>query len=151
MQSKASTVTEYLKTIEPSRQDAFLTLRDTILKNIPAGFQETIAYGMIGYVVPHSLYPAGYHCKPEMPLPFASIAAQKNFIALYHMGIYADIALLNWFTENYQIKTGKKPDMGKSCIRFKKSDDIPFALIGQLMKKMTVKKWIALYEKQLNR
>lgn len=151
MQSKAPTVADYLKEIDPSKKEAFSTLRETILKNIPKGFEETMAYGMIGYVVPHNLYPAGYHCKPQEPLPFASIAAQKNFIALYHMGVYANKNLLEWFTENYQKITGKKPDMGKSCIRFKKPDSIPFELIGQLMKKMTVKQWVDVYEQQFKR
>jgi uncharacterized protein YdhG (YjbR/CyaY superfamily) len=151
MQSNAKAVSDYLKDIDPSKKEAFNQLRETILQHIPAGFEETMAYGMIGYVVPHSLYPAGYHCKPEVPLPFASIAAQKNFIALYHMGVYANKELLDWFTENYQKVTGKNPDMGKSCIRFKKTDSIPFELIGKLMKKMSVKQWITLYEQQLKR
>ena len=151
MQSKAPTVSDYLKEIDPSKKEALSTLRETILKNIPKGFEETMAYGMIGYVVPHNLYPAGYHCKPQEPLPFASIAAQKNFIALYHMGVYANKNLLEWFSENYQKITGKKPDMGKSCIRFKKPDSIPFELIGQLMKKMTVKQWVDVYEQQFKR
>lgn len=151
MQSNAKAVTDYLKAIDPSKKEAFNQLRETILQHIPAGFEETMSYGMIGYVVPHSLYAAGYHCKPEVPLPFASIAAQKNFIALYHMGVYANKELLDWFTENYQKVTGKKPDMGKSCIRFKKTDSIPFELIGKLMKKMSVKQWITLYEQQLKR
>lgn len=151
MHSNAKAVTVYLKEIDPSKKEAFTQLRETILQHIPAGFEETMSYGMIGYVVPHSLYPAGYHCKPEVPLPFASIAAQKNFIALYHMGVYANKELLDWFTENYQKVTGKKPDMGKSCIRFKKTDSIPFELIGKLMKKMSVKQWITLYEQQLKR
>lgn len=151
MQSNTKAVTDYLKAIDPSKKEAFNQLRETILQHIPAGFEETMSYGMIGYVVPHSLYPAGYHCKPEVPLPFASIAAQKNFIALYHMGIYANKELLDWFIENYQKVTGKKPDMGKSCIRFKKTDSIPFELIGKLMKKMSVKQWITLYEQQLKR
>lgn len=151
MQSNTKAVTDYLKAIDPSKKEAFNQLRETILQHIPAGFEETMSYGMIGYVVPHSLYPAGYHCKPEVPLPFASIAAQKNFIALYHMGVYANKELLDWFIENYQKATGKKPDMGKSCIRFKKTDSIPFELIGKLMKKMSVKQWITLYEQQLKR
>lgn len=151
MQSNAKAVTDYLKAIDPSKKEAFNQLRETILQHIPAGFEETMSYGMIGYVVPHSLYPAGYHCKPEVPLPFASIAAQKNFIALYHMGVYANKELLDWFIENYQKVTGKKPDMGKSCIRFKKTDSLPYELIGKLMKKMSVKQWITLYEQQLKR
>lgn len=106
---------------------------------------------MLWYCVPHSIYPAGYHCKPEQPLPFAAIASQKNFIAVYHMGIYADAALMKWFTEEYPKHSKKKLDMGKSCMRFKKPEDIPMKLIGELMTKMTVKEWVALYEKNLKR
>ncbi|GAB4149960.1 MAG: DUF1801 domain-containing protein [Bacteroidia bacterium] len=138
---------EYLKTLPEDRKDAFLELRNVILKNLPKGFEETISYGMIGYVVPHSVYPPGYHCDPKLPLPFVSIASQKNFIALYHMGIYADQALLEWFTNEYPKHSKAKLDMGKSCIRFKKPDQIPFKLIGELMKKISVKEWISIYEK----
>lgn len=147
MQSKAKTVADYLKEIPKERQEAFNKLRDTIVKNIPKGFSEGMGYGMMGYSVPHSIYPAGYHCTPELPLPFAGIASQKNFIAFYHMGVYADPELLKWFVAEYPKHCKSKLDMGKSCVRFKKPDDIPFKLIGELMKKMTVKEWIALYEK----
>ena len=147
MQSKSTTPADYLKELPSERLDAFNTLRDTILKHIPKGFEECMNYGMIGYVVPHKLYPAGYHCDPKLPLPFVSIASQKNFIALYHMGIYANPELLNWFVAEYPKHCKTKLDMGKSCIRFKKPDDIPFKLIGELMKKITVKDWIELYEK----
>ena len=109
-------------------------------------FIAAISYGGLGYVVPHSLYPAGYHCKPAEPLPFAAIASQKNSINLYHMGIYSDPALLEWFVSEYPKHCRQKLDMGKSCIRFKKPEDIPFALIGELMKKMSVQQWISLYE-----
>jgi len=101
---------------------------------------------MIGYVVPHAIYPKGYHCSPHLPLPFVSIAAQKNFIALYHMGIYAQPELLNWFVQEYPKHVSAKLDMGKSCIRFKKIDNIPFQLIAELMKKMSVQDWINCYE-----
>ncbi len=147
MQSKAKTVAEYLKEVPAERQEAFNKLRDTIVKNIPKGFSEGMGYGMMGYSVPHSIYPPGYHCTPELPLPFAGIASQKNFIAFYHMGIYADPELLKWFVAEYPKHCKTKLDMGKSCVRFKRSDDIPFTLIGELMKKMSVKEWIALYEK----
>lgn len=147
MQSKAKTVNEYLKEIPAERQEAFSKLRDTILKNLPKGFSEGMGYGMIGYSVPHSIYPAGYHCTPELPLPFAGLASQKNFIAFYHMGMYASPELLKWFTAEYPKHCKTRLDMGKSCVRFKKPDDIPFKLIGELMKKMSVKEWIALYEK----
>lgn len=147
MQSKATTVSDYLNNISEDKAESFKKLRDIINKNIPKGFSEEINYGMIGYVVPHSLYPDGYHCDPKLPLPFVAIAAQKNFIALYHMGIYASPELLDWFTSEYPKHCKSKLDMGKSCIRFKKPDEIPFKLIGELMKKMSVKDWIGLYEK----
>lgn len=147
MQSKSATPADYLKELPSERLESFNKLRDTILKHIPKGFEECMNYGMIGYVVPHKLYPPGYHCDPKLPLSFVSIASQKNFIALYHMGIYANPELLNWFVEEYPKHCKTKLDMGKSCIRFKKPDDIPFKLIGELMKKITVKDWIELYEK----
>ncbi len=150
MQSQTKTAEDYLKEIPSERLEAFANLRNTILKNIPKGFEECMSYGMIGYVVPHKLYPAGYHCDPKIPLPFVSIASQKNFIALYHMGIYADADLLAWFVNEYPKHCKTKLDMGKSCIRFKKPDDIPFKLIGELLKKITVKDWIARYESVLN-
>ena len=105
-----------------------------------------MGYGMIGYVVPHSIYPNGYHCKPEDPLPFAGFASQKNVISFYHMGIYADPKLLNWFVEEYPKHTDAKLDMGKSCIRFKNPEKIPFKLFGELMRKLSVEDWIAKYE-----
>lgn len=132
--------------IPEERKEAFLKLQKTIQDNLPEGFTETISYGMLGYVVPHTLYPAGYHCNPSLPLPFVSIASQKNFIALYHMGIYANPELLEWFQNEYPLHSKAKLDMGKSCIRLKKMDQIPFALIGELMKKVTVDDWIAVYE-----
>ncbi len=146
MQSKSTSVNEYLSEIPNERVESFSKLRDVILKNIPKGFEEVMSYGMIGYVVPHKTYPAGYHCDPKLPLPFTNIASQKNFIALYHMGIYANPNLLNWFVNEYPKHCKSKLDMGKSCIRFKKMDDIPFKLIGELMKKTSVKDWIKIYE-----
>ena len=122
-------------------------LRKVIIQNLPKGFEETISYGMLGYVVPHSIYPAGYHCDTKLPLPFLSIASQKNFIAVYHMGIYADQKLLNWFVEEYPKHSKTKLDMGKSCIRFKKMDQVPVELIGELASKMSVEDWIGIYER----
>ena len=151
MQSKAKTVKEYLKELPPERREAITKLRDEIVKNLPKGFEEGMGYGMMGYYVPHSIYPKGYHCTPELPLPFAGMASQKNFIAFYHMGIYANPDLLKWFVTEYPKHTKAKLDMGKSCIRFKKPENIPFKLIGALMKKMTVKDWISLYEKNLRK
>lgn len=133
------------------RKEPVTQLRNTILKNLPKGFKEVMSYGMIGYVVPHDLYPAGYHCDHKLPLGFMNIASQKNFIVLYHMGIYGSPKLLKWFVEEYPKHTIAKLDMGKSCIRFKKPEHIPYKLIGYLVKKITVKDWIETYEKILNR
>jgi len=149
MQSKAATPDEYLAELPEDRKKALTELRKIIKKNLPKGFKEIMGYGMIGYVVPHSLYPEGYHCDPKQPLPFISFASQKNFVALYHMGIYADPELLNWFVAEYPKHVDTKLDMGKSCIRFKKPDTIPFKLIGELVSKMSPNDWINLYEKNL--
>lgn len=151
MQSEAKTTSEYLESLPEDRKKTMAGLRDTILQNLPEGFKETMAYGMLGWVVPHSVYPAGYHCNPEQALPFLSIASQKNFIALYHMGLYADKGLYDWFVAEYPKHCKTKLDMGKSCIRFKKPELIPFSLIGELVAKMTPKQWIDLYEAQLKR
>ncbi|RDI55054.1 DUF1801 domain-containing protein [Flavobacterium glaciei] len=151
MQSTANTVSAYLEEIPEERKIAFSKLRETILENIPKGFVEQISYGMIGYVVPHSIYPNGYHCEPKLPLPFIAISSQKNFIALYHMGIYAKPELLNWLNSEYPKHSKQKLDMGKSCIRFKKIDQIPFDLIAELVQKISVKEWISSYESSLNK
>jgi uncharacterized protein YdhG (YjbR/CyaY superfamily) len=151
MTSKASSPREYLDELPADRREPIQKLRDTVLKNLPKGFKEQMSYGMLGYVVPHSLYPEGYHCDPKTPLPFLAIASQKNFIALYHMGIYAKPDLLKWFTSEYPKHSAAKLDMGKSCIRFKKPEHIPYKLIAELAKKMTVKDWIATYEMNLKR
>ena len=151
MKATGITVEEILTRIPEERKEAFNKLHDVIVKNLPKGFEATISYGGLGYVVPHSLYPGGYHCKPVEPLPFAGIASQKNSINLYHMGIYSDPNLLEWFLAEYPKHTSQKLDMGKSCIRFKKPDHIPFELIGKLMKKMSVKQWIDLYESKLKK
>lgn len=149
MQSIAKTVSDYLNELPEERKVAFLKLRNTILNNLPKGFEEQMSYGMLGYIVPHSLYPEGYHCNPKLPLPFMNIASQKNFIALYHMGIYAIPELLEWFTTEYPKHSSQKLDIGKSCIRFKKLDQIPFDLIAELAGKMTVEDWINCYETQI--
>ena len=150
MQSKAATPDEYLETLPAERKAAMQELRKVIKKNLPKGFKEVMSYGMVGYVVPHSTYPKGYHCDPKLPLPFLNIASQKNFIAVYHMGIYSDPKLLDWFTKEYPKHSKSKLDMGKSCIRFKKPEEIPFALIGELASKMTPEQWIEKYETVLN-
>lgn len=146
MQSKATTPEEYLESLPDDRKKAMTELRKVILANLPKGFKEGMGYSMLGYVVPHSIYPAGYHCDPKQPLPFINIASQKNFIAVYHMGVYSDPKLLKWFTEEYVKHSKTKLDMGKSCIRFKKPEQIPFKLIGELASKITVQEWIDIYE-----
>ncbi|MGO4822177.1 MULTISPECIES: DUF1801 domain-containing protein [unclassified Flavobacterium] len=151
MQSKALSVVDYLNELPEERKTAMLALREAILNNIPDGFTETMSYGMIGYVIPHSLYPAGYHCDPKLPLPFINIASQKNFIALYHMGIYAKPDLLQWFVKEYPKYRTHKLDMGKSCIRFKKVDQIPLPLIAALVQKISVEEWIKCYETQFKK
>ena len=151
MQSHALTPEEYFANLPADRKPAMIELRKTILKNLPKGFVEVMNYGMPGYVIPHSIYPDGYHCNPQLPLPFINIASQKNFIAIYHMGIYADKKLLAWFTKEYGKLGKKKLDMGKSCLRFKHPEDIPIKLIGALAGKMSVKEWIAIYEKNFKR
>jgi len=151
MQSKAATVDEYLASVPEDRIVPMDKLRKAIKKNLPKGFKEGMGYGMVGYSVPHSMYPAGYHCNPSDPLPFMGLASQKNFIAVYRMGIYSDPKLLKWFTDEYPKHCKKKLDMGKSCMRFKYMDDIPYTLIGELAAKMTPKDWIASYEKGLEK
>lgn len=151
MQSKAKKVNDYLEDVPQERKEYFSKLRTTILENLPDGFQEEMSYGMIGYVVPHSIYPAGYHVTPDLPLPFVSIASQKNHIALYHMGLYASPKIMGWFKIEYPKHSKLKLDMGKSCIRFRKPEQIPFALIGQLMKKMAVREWIEIYEAKVKK
>lgn len=151
MQSKAKTPAEYISELPEERKQPISKLRETILKNLPEGFEEEMSYGMIGYVVPHSLYPAGYHVNPELPLPFINIASQKNFIALYHMGIYSDKDLLNWFAKEYPKHAKTKLDMGKSCIRFKNINHIPYELIGELVSKMNAEQWINKYEQALKK
>jgi uncharacterized protein YdhG (YjbR/CyaY superfamily) len=149
MKIEANNPIDYISNLPEERQEAMSRLRQTILDNLPKGFEETMSYGMIGYVVPHSIYPEGYHCTPELPLPFMSIASQKNFVALYHMGIYADKELYDWFVVEYPKHVKTKLDMGKSCIRFKKIETIPYDLIADLCTRMTVKQWIELYEKNV--
>ena len=147
----ARTPDEYVEKVPEDRREAFSRLRKTILENLPGGFAEGMGYGMMGYSVPHSLYPAGYHCDPKQPLPFMGLASQKNAISLYHMGIYADEALLDWFQKEYAKAVPTKLDMGKSCIRFKKPEQIPFDLIAELCRKMSVQDWVRLYESKLKK
>lgn len=146
MQSKATTPDQYISELPEDRKEVISKLREVILKNIPKGFEERMNYGMLGYVVPHSIYPDGYHCDTSLPLPFMNLASQKNFVAVYHMGIYSDPKLLEWFTNEYPKHSKYKLDMGKSCMRFKRMNDIPYELIGELASKMTTDDWISFYE-----
>lgn len=148
MQSKATSVPEYIDSLPADRKKAIVAIRKAILKNLPKGFEEVMSYGMIGYVVPHKLYPAGYHCDPNLPLPFMSLASQKNYISFYHMALYEG-KLLDWFREEWKGVSTKKLDMGKCCIRFKKPDEIPIDLLGELASKVTPKQWIEYYESQV--
>ncbi len=151
MKATGKTVQEILTSLPEDRVEPFNKLHDVIVENLPQGFEPAISYGGLGYVVPHSVYPDGYHCKPAEPLPFAGIASQKNSINFYHMGIYADQQLLDWFVGEYPKHCTRKLDMGKSCVRFKKPDDIPFELIGELMQKMSVEQWIDIYERTMKK
>ena len=151
MRIEADHPQEYIDQLPPERKEAMKKLREIILRHLPHGFEETMSYGMIGYVVPHSIYPPGYHSSPELPLPFLNIASQKNFIALYHMGIYSDPELLDWFKDQYPKHSPTKLDMGKSCIRFKKIESIPYELIGELVERMNVDEWINLYKKSIRK
>ena len=151
MTSNAKTPDEYFASLPQERREPMMRLREILKKNLPKGFEEAMGYGNVGFVVPHSIYPAGYHCDPKQPLPFFGMASQKNSINLYHMGIYADKKLLDWFVEEYPKHSKARLDMGKSCIRFKKPEHIPYELIGQLARKMTPAQWIDLYEMNLKR
>lgn len=151
MQSKATLPEQYINELPDNRKEVIKKLRQTILKNIPSGFKEQMSYGMLGYVVPHSTYPDGYHCSPELPLPFINLASQKNFVALYHSGMYASKELYDWFVSEYPKYVKTKLDMGKSCVRFKNMETIPYELIGELCTKMTVDEWITLYEKNIKK
>jgi len=147
MTSNYGSPKEYIDQLPADRKIVVSKLRKTLRKHLPKGFKEEMNYNMLGFVVPHSVYPAGYHCDTTQPLPFINVASQKNFVALYHMGLYADKKLLGWFTKKYAAKVEGKLDMGKSCIRFKKMDNIPYELIGELAEKMSPQDWIKLYEK----
>ncbi|WP_395062361.1 DUF1801 domain-containing protein [Flavobacterium sp.] len=150
MQSKALSPEEYLSELPQDRKVVMEQLRKVSVENLPSGFKEVMSYGMLGYVVPHEIYPNGYHCSPQLPLPFFNIASQKNSINLYHMMIYSDKKLYDWFVEEYPKHCKSKLDMGKSCVRFKKLDDIPYKLIGELLTKVSVEQWVERYESVLN-
>ncbi|AUC86708.1 hypothetical protein CW731_10790 [Polaribacter sp. ALD11] len=146
MQYKATSPKDYITQVPVDRKETLEKLRKTIKENLPKGFEEGIQYGMIGYYVPHSIYPDGYHCNPKQPLSFMSFASQKNSVNLYHSGIYAIPKIYDWFVNEYPKHCSRKLDMGKSCIRFKKLDEIPFELIAQLYRKLTAKEWIEIYK-----
>jgi uncharacterized protein YdhG (YjbR/CyaY superfamily) len=148
---KAASIDEYMGKLPEDRREAVAKLREIIRKNLPPGFTEEMSYGTPGFVVPHSAYPAGYHCKPEEPLPFISIASQKHFVAVYHMGVYAYPEILEWFTAEFPKHSERKLDMGKSCIRFSNVNRIPFDLIGELCSKITMEEWISIYEKHVKK
>ena len=148
MQSSAKTVDEYLKSLPADRRAAINAVRKVILANLPEGYEECMSYGMIGYLVPHRIYPKGYHCDPSLPLPFANLASQKNHMALYLMCCYGDKATDQWFRKAWEA-AGKKLDMGKSCVRFKKLEDVSLEVIGQLIARVPVKKYIARMEQVL--
>lgn len=149
MKMISSSPEHYIEQLPEDRKAALTKLRRTILDHLPPGFEETIIYDMIGYVVPKTVYPPGYHCDTKLPLPFINIGSQKNFIALYHMGIFADPELSEWFAAEYPKYCRTKLDMGKSCIRFKKMDDIPYPLLAQLVGKMRVEDWVGIYESRI--
>ena len=146
MKYEAKSPDDYISQLPEERQEVVSKLREIISNNLPDGFQETMSYGMIGWVVPHETYPDGYHCNPKLPLPFMNLASQKNFVAVYHSGVYASEELMKWFVSEYPNHAKRKLDMGKSCIRFKKMDDIPYDLIGELSTKITVDQWVETYE-----
>ena len=150
MTSKATTVEQYLSELPEDRRIAISAVRDVILKNLPEGYVERMLYGMIGYAVPHSIFPAGYHCDPKLPLTYAGLASQKNYMSVYIMCIYGSEDHLSWFTEAYK-KSGKKLDMGKSCVRFKKLEDLPLDVIGEAIARIPVDKYIAAYVATLAR
>ena len=146
MKSNANTPQEYIDTLPIERKVVIQTIRKEILNNLPKGFTECMSYGMLAFVVPHAIYPNGYHCNPQEPLPFINLASQKNHVSIYHMGLYTNSELLDWFAEEYPKHTSSKLDMGKCCIRFKKMDNIPYKLIGLLCTKWTPQEWINQYE-----
>ncbi len=151
MRIESVSVADYLSKVPEERKPAMQKLYETVKENLPPDFEEAVSYGMMGWDVPLSVYPKGYHCTPGEPLPFIGIASQKNFIAFYHMGIYANQGLYDWFVAEYPKHCKRKLDMGKSCIRFKKPEEIPFELMGLLAQKMSAQEWIDLYEEKLRK
>jgi hypothetical protein len=149
MQSQSKTVKDYLRELPEDRRTAISAVRETILKNLQSGFEEGMQYGMIGYYVPHSIYPAGYHCDPKQPVPFACLASQKNYMSLYLLSSYSGAGEEQWLREQFA-KAGKKLDMGKSCVRFKKLEDLPLSVVGEAIRRVSVASYIAAYEAALD-
>jgi hypothetical protein len=149
--SKPDTFEAYFEALPAERKEGMERLRDTLRANLPDGFAEVLNYGFPSWVVPHSVFPSGYHVDPSLPLPFVSIASQKRHVAVYHMGLYASSSLLDWFVSAWSEHSKRKLDMGKSCIRFRKPDDIPHALLGDLCGRMSVQEWIDLYVQTVKR
>ncbi len=141
MQSKASTVALYLAELPDERRKDLEVVRQVILKNLDKDYEEGIQYGMIGYYVPHRLYPAGYHCDPKQPLPFACLASQKNYMSLYLMCVYGESNLTRWFQQAWA-ETGKKLDMGKACVRFKNSEDLALDVIAEAIRRVPAQKYV---------
>ena len=150
MKSTAATPEEYIESLPEDRKIFVSAIRDVLLQNLPDGFVEIMSYGMLGYVVPHSIYPKGYHVNPKLPLAFINLGSQKNNVTMHHMGMYEG-KLLEWFKENWALQSTKKLDMGKCCIHFKKLEDVPLELIAELATKMTPQQWIEYYEGALSR
>jgi hypothetical protein len=149
MQSKAATVEEYLASLPPDRREALSAIRKVILANLGEGYEEGMGYGMMGYYVPHSVYPPGYHCDPSKPLPFAGMASQKQYISVYLMSVYGDgTPEEKWFRQAWA-KTGKKLNMGKCCVRFKRLEDAALEVIGEAIRRVPVKDFIKHYETTL--
>ncbi len=142
---------EYISQLPEERKESVVKLRKTVKDNLPAGFQEVMSYGMIGYVIPHSIYPSGYHVDPKLPVPFISLASQKNYIALYHMGVYIFPEISTWFKDEYPKYVRTKLDMAKSCIRFKKMDEIPYELIAELCRKISIEDYLKKYEENIKK
>ena len=151
MQYQASTTKEYIDQLPEERKVPVTTIKKILEEHLLKGFQEGMLYKMPAFYVPHSKYPDGYHCNPKDPLPFVNVASQKNFVALYHMGLYAKKELHDWFVAEYPKHCKYKLDMGKSCIRFKKMEDIPYDLITELAGKMTANEWIEIYESAIKK
>lgn len=149
MQSKAKTVAAYLQSLPTERREAIAAVRKVILDNLDPDFEESMQYGMIGYCVPHRVFPAGYHCDPKLPLPFAGLASQKNYMSLYLMSVYGGSSEEVWLRAAWK-QAGKKLDMGKCCIRFKRLDDLPLDTVAEAFRRVPARAWVAYYQASLD-